>query len=696
MKQIVFTATFIFAALSQTIAMTNNPILNPWNTPHATIPFNEIKISDYKPAFEAGILQSKENIAAIIDSKEEPTFENTIAALEYSEEILSRVGGIFFNLNSSNTNEEMQKLAMEISPMLTEHSNDIALSEPLFLRIKRVYDKRSSLSLSTEEARLLERTYKTFARGGASLPKEQKDSLRAVSERLSILELTFDQNLLGATNAYSLNITDENKLSGLPQFAKDAAALEAKSKGKTGWVFTLQAPSIMPVLQYANSRELREELWRAYNTRCFGGQKFNNLDIVKEISALRLKRANLLGYATHADYVLEDRMAEKPATVTDFLEKLIDKSISYAQKDIEEIKAFAKEQGHTQELMPWDFGYYSEKLKQERYSISDEMLKPYFKLENAQEAMFQLAGKLYGISFKENSAIPTYHPDVKAYEVFDNNGSYLAVLYLDYFPRQSKQGGAWMNPLKELTTYGGTESRPHISVVCNFTKPTEESPSLLTFDEVSTMLHEFGHSLHGIFSKGTYTSLLGTNVAWDFVELPSQIMENWALEPEYLKSWARHYKTGEVIPQELITKITESKNYLSGYSNIRQVTLGTIDMAWHTITQPVECGAEEFETKATAKIRLMPKIEGTATSTSFSHIFAGGYSSGYYSYKWAEVLEADAFSLFAEKGIFDKQVAAKFRTLLSSGNTKPAMDLFVEFRGHTPSIEPLLKKMGLE
>jgi peptidyl-dipeptidase Dcp len=694
-KGILFTLA-ILTIVSCKPKMTENPLLKPsgnlWEAPA----FDKIKNEHYKPAFEAAIAEGKAQIDSIVNNPEKPTFENTVEALEYSGRTLANISSLFFNLNEACTDSVMQQTALEISPVLSEYSNDIMLNEKLFERIKTVYEQKDSLKLNEEQMRLLEETYKGFARNGANLPKEKRDRFREINNELSKLSLQFGQNVLAATNKFYLHLTDSTLLKGLPGYVVEMGVAEAKERKLDGWVYTLQAPSFIPFMQYSENRELREKMWKAYNSRCFGDES-DNQETIKKITALRLEKANLLGYKRYSDYVLEDNMAKNPEKVNAFLQDLLTKTLPYAKKELAEIQQFANTNGFKGTLMPWDFSYYSEKYKAEKYDFNNEILKPYFKLENVQGAIFALADSLYGLKFKETKEVPVYHPDVKVFEVTDDTGKFLALLYIDYFPRASKRGGAWMTTFREEYKIKGKEERPLVSLVCNFTKPTEKDPSLLTFDEVTTILHEFGHALHGMLAQGTYPSLTGTNVVRDFVELPSQIMENWAVERDYLKSFAKHYKTGEVIPQELIDKIVASKNYLAAYMNVRQLTYGICDMAWHNITTPEIKSVSEFEKKAVEECRLLPSVDSTSFSTSFSHIFAGGYSAGYYSYKWAEVLEADAFSMFSEKGIFNKEVASSFKeNILSKGNLRDADVLYRQFRGRDPKPEALLEKMGLK
>ncbi len=672
-----------------------NPLLVSSDNPYEAPAFDKIKNEHYKPAFEEAIKEGRSQIDSIVSNQDEPTFENTILALEYAGRKLSGVASIFFNLNEAATDSVMQSIALEVSPLLTEYSNDIMLNEALFNKVKSVYERRAELGLNQEDARLLEETYKGFARNGASLDPLAKERFREINKELSQLSLQFGQNVLAATNKFFIHITDSSQLAGLPAFVIESGSAEAAERSLEGWVYTLQAPSYGPFLQYSENRELKEKLWRAANTKSYKDE-FDNSDIVKKIVALRIERANLLGFESHADYVLDVNMAKSSAAVNSFLGELLDKSLPYAKRELEEIQKYAGSLGFQGNLMPWDFSYYSEKYKNEKYALNDELLKPYFKLENVQHAIFALADSLYGLKFTENSKIPAYHQDVKVYEVHDENGKFLSLLYMDFFPRASKSGGAWMTSFREMYVEDGIEKRPFVSLVCNFTKPTKETPSLLTHYEFNTLLHEFGHALHGILAEGKYPSLTGTNVSRDFVELPSQIMENWAVKREFLSSFAKHYQTGEPIPDELIEKIVAAKNYLSGYANVRQLSLGISDMAWHSLKALPAEDIESFEKNAIKKTQLLPNVAGTCFSPSFSHIFAGGYSAGYYSYKWAEVLEADAFSLFEEKGIFSKEAASSFRdNILSKGNIEDPAILYRNFRGRDPQPDALLKKLGM-
>ena len=671
---------------------TNNPLLAEWDTPFATPPFDSIKLSDYKPAFETAIAVSRAEVDAIVNNPAKPTFANTIVALERHGALLGRIEGIFYNLLEADASDEMQQIALEIQPALTELSNDVSLNPQLFERVKAVYNG-SKRGLSQEDRKLLENTYKGFARSGADLSDEDKALYREYTNELSGLTLKFGQNSLAATNAFALNITDAKQVADLPEFVRESMALEAKNRGEKGWTVTLQAPSYIPFITYSTHRDLKEKLWRASNSRALGGE-FDNTEVIKRITELRLKIANLLGYECYADYVLENRMAENTATVNGFLKELLDATKEYADKDYATINEFAHSQGFAGDIQPWDWAYWSDRYKQEKYALNDELIKPYFKLENVKKGVFLLAEKLYGLTFTPREDIQVYHPDVTAYEVKDGNGKFMAVLYLDFFPRESKRAGAWMTEFRGAEIVEGKEVRPLVSLVMNFSKPTETKPSLLTFDELETFLHEFGHSLHGMLAEGSYESLNGTSVYRDFVELPSQIMENWATEKEFLDLWAEHYETGEKIPAELVAKIIAAQNYLAAYANVRQLSFGMTDMAWHTLKEPYTGDVEAFETASMAATQVLPVIPGAAMATSFTHIFSGGYAAGYYGYKWAEVLEADAYSLFKEKGIFNTEVSGSFRkNVLSKGGQEHPMDLYVKFRGHKPQTKALIDKM---
>ncbi len=673
-----------------------NPLLEEWNTPYQTPPFSKIELKHYEPAFDYAIEQNRAEIDAIINNPEAPTFENTIVAMEQSGELLGRVSGVFFVLNNCVTSEEMQQIALNVTPKLTALSNDVSLNPELFARVKAVYDQREMLNLDTEDRQLLEETYKSFARSGALLEGEAQELYRQYTTELSNLTLQFGQNALAATNAFALNITDEAKVAELPDFVKEGLAAEAEARGQEGWTVTLQAPSYGPFMTYSSQRDLKEQLYKAYNTRGVGGEN-DNMENIRKIANLRLQIAQLLGYECYADYVLEDRMAESRTIVNDFLDELCEATLDYAKKDVATVTAYAHELGFEGELMPWDWGYYNEKYKEAKYAINDEQIKPYLQLENVKDAVFMLAGKLYGLTFTPAPEIETYHPEATAYEVKGDDGELLAILYLDFFPRESKRQGAWMTEFRGVSTKDGVEQRPLVQLVMNFTKPTATTPSLLTFDELTTFLHEFGHGLHGILAKGKYESINGTSVKRDFVELPSQIMENWATEKEYLDLWAKHYQTGEAMPAELIEKLIAAKNYLAAYFNVRQLSFGMLDMAWHTITTPYEGDVMAFELEALQPTKVVPIVDGCAMGPAFTHIFSGGYATGYYGYKWAEVLAADAYSYFKEQGIFSKEVADKFRyEVLEKGGHQHPMELYVNFRGHKPQTKALIDQMNLE
>lgn len=692
----VFAVLITLIFNSCTKKMTQNPLLVESQNPYGAPAFDKITNDHFISAFEEAIALGRSQIEAITSNQESPNFENTILAMELAGKELGNVSAIFFNLNSSNTNDTIEQIALEISPKLSEYSNDIMLNQKLFERVKYVYENRESFNLNPEQLRLTEESYKGFARNGANLKEESRERFKEINKELSKLSLLFGQNVLAATNKFTLNITDSSQLEGLPPFVIEAAAAEAKERSTEGWVFTLQGPSFGPFMQYSAKRDLREKMWRAHNSKALSGEN-DNREIIKQIVTLRQEKAALLGYPTHAAYVLENNMAKTPATVNNFLEELLTKSMPYAKKEVALIESYAKSKGFNDTFMPWDFSYWSEKYKSEKYAINDQMLKPYFKLESVEGAVFALADSLYGLKFTENKTIPVYHPDVKAYEVTDNSGKFISLLYIDYFPRASKRGGAWMSSFRDQQIIDGVEYRPFVTLVLNFTKPTETTPSLLTFSEVETLLHEFGHALHGMLAEGSYASLTGTSVVRDFVELPSQIMENWATEKEFLQLFATHYQTGEAIPDELIDKLVSARNYLSGYQNVRQLAFGINDMAWHNLEEPSKVeDVLKFEAQAIKSTQILPTVDSVAFSPSFSHIFAGGYSAGYYSYKWAEVLEADAFSLFKERGIFNKEVAASFReNILSKGNLEDADILFEKFRGRAPRAEALLEKFGM-
>jgi peptidyl-dipeptidase Dcp len=674
-----------------------NPLLEVFKTPYSTAPFSKVKNKHYKPAFEEAILVAKEEVNAIANNTDTASFENTTVALENSGELLGTISSIFFNLNSAETNDTIQKIAQEVSPLLSEFSNDIRLNESLFLKIKSVYDTRDNLKLNGEEMMLLEKQYKGFSRNGANLKGKDKDTLREIDMQLSKLSLQFGENSLAETNAYELHITDLNQLKGLPEGVLEAAKQTATQKDKDGWVFTLDYPSYVPFLTYANDRSLRKEMAIAFGKKSFQGNEFDNQKIVLEIVKLRSQRAKLLGYKTHAHFVLEERMAETPKTVLSFSEELLQKAKPAAQKEFDALTAFASKDGIKQ-LQKWDGAYYSEKLKKELFDFDEEAIKPYFKLENVLNGAFTVAHKLFGLSFEEVFDIDKYHEDVTTYKVTDEKGDYVAIFYADFFPREGKRNGAWMTSYKGQSIKNGENSRPHISNVCNFTKPTATKPSLLTFNEVTTLFHEFGHGLHGMLANTTYSSLSGTSVSWDFVELPSQIFENWCYEEEVLKIFARHYKTNEIIPMELIQKIKNAASFLEGMQTLRQLSFGLLDMSWHSLSDIDfdKLDVKSFEETSFSDTQLYPDVTENCMSTSFSHIFQGGYSAGYYSYKWAEVLDADAFEYFKQEGIFNKEIGEKFKnTVLSQGGTQKPMDLYIEFRGKKPNSDALLKRAGL-
>ena len=677
-----------------------NPFLQPYNTPHDTTPFDRIKISDYEPAIREGMKVEDEEIKAIIENTEEPDFGNTILALEHAGKLLDRVTTVFFNLMSAETNDELDAIAEKLMPELTEHGNNISLNPKLFSRIKQVYAQKESLKLTAEEEQLLQKTYDGFMRNGADLSDSDKEIYRKLSAELSSLTLKFAQNHLKETNSFELVLTDKNELEGLPESTVEAARHAAEEKGKKDcWMFTLQAPSYVPFMKYSAKRGLRKKLYMAYNTQCTHANEYNNTEIVKRIVNIRMEMAQLLGFKDFADYVLRKRMAENSGNVYKLLNDLLDAYSPAARKEVEEVEKLAREtEGENFILMPWDFSYYAEKLKDRKYSLNDEELRPYFELGKVKQGVFGLATRLYGITFKENKEIPVYHPDVQAYEVYDKDGSYLAVLYADFHPRAGKRSGAWMTSYKEQWTDAeGNNSRPHVSITTNFTKPTSDRPALLTFSEVTTFLHEFGHALHGIFANTRFKSMSGTNVYWDFVELPSQIMENFATEKEFLSTFARHYVTGEPIPEELIRRIIDSSNFNAAYACLRQVSFGLLDMAWYTRTSPFDGDVKAYEKESWTKAQTLPQPDETCMSVQFGHIMSGGYAAGYYSYKWAEVLDADAFSLFQEKGIFNPEVAASFReNILSKGGTKHPMTLYKQFRGKEPTIDALLKRNGIK
>jgi peptidyl-dipeptidase Dcp len=675
----------------------DNPLLLPWNTPFGTPPFHLIETIHFRPAVEKAVKLASDEIKAITDNNERPTFDNTIATLDRSGVTLGRISSILFNLHSAETNKELQAVAREVSPILTQFSNDITLNEILFNRIKEVYDSREISGLNTEQKILTEKKFRSFILGGAGLKEDEKKRFREISEELATLSLRFEENVLAETNSFELHITNKGDLEGLSESLVEMAASEAVERKKTGWLFTLHFPSYVPFMQYSERRELREKMFRAYSSRSFRGNEFDNCNNVLKIVNLRLEISRLLGFRNFAEMILGDRMADSPDKVGKFLEELYTASKPAAYRDFGNVTSFAEVCGHEGKTDRWDWAYYSEKLKKKLYDIDDEILKPYFSLEKVENAIFGLAASLYGIRFSQNNSIPVYHTEVKTFEVYDKDDSFLSILYIDYHPRPGKNGGAWMTSFRDQRNDSGTEVRPIISIVANFTRPTETRPSLLSFNELTTFLHEFGHSLQGMLSKCTYESLSGTNVARDFVELPSQFMENFAYEKEWLDSWATHYLTGDKIPDEFIRKIKEASAFNEGYACFRQLGFGFLDMAWHTITKPLTLNITDFETVALAKTELFSKSDGTNMSTSFGHIFSGGYAAGYYGYKWAEVLDADAFSYFAETGIFNSETASSFRkNILEKGGTEKPHDLYVRFRGKEPSIEAFLIRSGLK
>ena len=679
--------------------MRENPFLQAYQTPHETTPFNLIKLSDYEPALREGMRTEDEEIKRITDNPESPTFANTVLALENAGKLLDRVTTVMFNLMSAETCDELDAIAEKMMPELSEHSNNISLNSELFARIKHVYERRDSLGLSPEEKTLLEKTYDGFTRNGANLSDEDKEKFRKCSMELSSLTLRFSQNHLKETNKYELILTEEKDLDGLPDSIIEAAAYTAKEKGKDGWIFTLQAPSYVPFMKYCSNRGLRKQMYMAYNTQCIHNDEYDNQEIVKQLVNLRMQVAQLLGFTDYADYVLRKRMAESSINVYKLLNQLLEAYTPTANKEIAEIEALAKEtEGGQFQLMPWDFSYYAEKLKNRKFDFNEEALRPYFELNRVKQGVFGLATRLYGITFRENKDIPVYHPDVQAYEVYDKDGSYLAVLYTDFYPRAGKRSGAWMTSYKEQWTEdNGENSRPHVSVTMNFTKPTAGKPSLLTFSEVTTFLHEFGHALHGIFADTRFKSLSGTNVYWDFVELPSQIMENFAIERDFLNTFACHYQTETPIPDDLIQKIIDASNFNVAYACLRQVGFGLLDMAWYTRHTLFEGDVRAYEKAAWKEAQVLPDVKEACMSVQFGHIMSGGYAAGYYSYKWAEVLDADAFSLFKAKGIFDKETAQLFREhILSKGGTEHPMRLYKRFRGQEPTIDALLHRNGIK
>ena len=674
--------------------MHQNPLLTESPHPYGAPQFDKIQTSDYMPAFEEAFRQGKQEIDAIVANPDAPTFQNTIEALEYSGSLVSKVGSIFYNLLEADATPELQEIAEKVSPMSTEYSMYISLNEKLFERIKTVYNQRESLGLEPDQMKLLEDTYKSFERSGANLNAQDKKKYSEINEKLSLLSLQYQKNQLSSTNNFQMVLTDEKDLAGLPGYIKDMAAQAAKDKEVEGWLFDLSAPSYGGFMKFSDRRDLREKMYRAYNRRAFGDE-WDNTETIRQIVDLRYQEAALLGYKDYADYKTELRMIKNGDAVWNFIEKLRAPALPKAKEEVAELNKYAKSIGFDgDQIRPWDFSYYAEKQRVAKYNLTDEELKPYFRLEDCIDAIFSLANRLYGITFQP-ADVPVYHPDVKVYEVRDADGSFLALFYADFFPRATKRSGAWMTSFRDLKIENGVEERPFISLVTNFTKPTADTPSLITHDEFTTMLHEFGHSLHGILAKGRYPSMTGTSVDHDFVELPSQIMENWGYEKEFLTTFAKHYQTGAPLPDSLINKIKASKNYLSAYYHMRQLQFGILDMNYHTRTAPIEGEIIKFEKNALLSTDVLPSVPECIISTSFSHIFAGGYAAGYYSYKWAEVLAADGFSLFEEKGIFDKQTASKFRHLLEQGGSVEAAKLYRDFRGHDPEPEALLRQLDI-
>lgn len=675
-----------------------NPLLNqPFQTPFETPNFSNFKTFHFKPAIVEAIELAKQEVDLIVENKEKPNFNNTIEALALSGEKLNRISSIFFNLNAAETNAEIQKIAQEVSPLLSEYSNDIMLNEALFKKIKQVHDEKETYDLNQEQQELLRKTYKSFTRNGANLSDANKLELREIDKKLSRLSLQFGENVLAETNEYQLHLTDENDLKGLPEYAVEMAKLKAEEKDLEGWIFTLHMPSYIAFMKFAGNRDLRENLYRANAARGFQKNDYNNEENIRQIVRLRYERALLLGYKTHADFVLEERMAKSPQDVLDFLDDLLHQSKDFALKDVNSLSDFAFNEDGIKNLMPWDHAFYAEKVKQANFDLSDEELKPYFELNSVLNGVFEISNQLFGISFEPNYEIEKYHEDVKVFEVKNTENKSIGILYTDFFPRQGKRAGAWMTSYRNASKYNNEHKIPQISIVCNFTEPTKNQPSLLSFNEVTTLFHEFGHALHGLLANTQYEQLAGTNVSWDFVELPSQFMENFCYEPEALALFAKHYETGEIIPQDLIDKIIASAQFMEAYQMLRQISFGKLDMAWHAneISQEID-DIDAFETRAFHGTEMYPKVDGSNMSTAFSHIFQGGYSAGYYSYKWAEVLDADAFDYFKQNGIFNPEIASKFKKLLSAGGTIDPMKLYIDFRGREPKQDALLKRAGIK
>ena len=672
-----------------------NPLIDFPQTPFESLAFDAIEPAHFMPAAEHWMNVARERISAITANTDTPTFNNTLVPLEFASKELGLVSSCFFNLNSAETNEDIQTIARELSPKLTLFNNETLLNEALFVRIKAVWENRNEESLDAESARLLKETYEGFVRNGALLEGEKRESLKSISEKLSKLSLSFGENVLKETQAFELHVADAEELAGLPEATIASAASLAQEKGKEGYVFGLDMPTYISIMKYADNAALREKMYRAYGTRAAKDNEYNNEQNIQELVNTRLAKAQLLGFDSHAALTLSKRMAKTPETVLSFLDDLKALAKPAAEKDLNAVQEFASAAGHQGEVKPWDFSYWSEKLKKATLNLDDNLLKPYFKIENVLAGVFDISAKLYGLSFTKNADIATYHEDVDAYEVYDKDGEFLSLLYTDFFPRAGKRAGAWMTSYRSMYTLEGEVVRPHISIVCNFTKPTADKPSLLTFNEVTTLFHEFGHALHGMMARGTYPSLTGTSVYWDFVELPSQILENWCYEPEALALFAKHYETGELLPKEYVDRIVESQQFMEGYATLRQLNFGYLDMTYHGLTEPMEGSVADFERSATADTQLFSPVEGTLSSTAFSHIFQGGYSAGYYSYKWAEVLDADAFERFKQEGIFSAAAADGFAEILSSGGTVAPDELFKKFRGRDPKVDALLRRAGI-
>ena len=679
------------------VSFAGNPLLEKYNTPHGTIPFDKIKNEHFLPAFKEAMKQHLAEIEAIYNNPQAPTFANTIVAFEQSGSLLTSVASPFYNLMSAETNDELQSIAQEISPLMTEHSNTIQLNEKLFARIKVVYEQKDKLKLTVEQQKLLDNVYQGFVRNGVNLLEEDKATYKELSKKLSLATLQFGQNSLKETNKYELLITNKALLAGLPDDIIKVLEANAEKSGKQGWVIDLKATTFVPVMKYADNRDLRRELYMANGSKCLSESEFSNIELAKTIVNTRLEIANLLGYKNYADYVLTRRMAENKENVYDLLDKLREAYHPTAHKEYADLQDYANRNGAYFTLQPWDWSYYSEKYRTEKFDLNDEVLRPYFELENTKKGVFGLAAKLFGLKFTVNKNIPVYHPEVDAYEVTDAKGKFVAVLYTDFHPRDGKRSGAWMNNFKDQWLEGKKDSRPHVTIVMNFTRPTNDKPALLTYDELTTFLHEFGHALHGMLSKTTYASLSGTSVYRDFVELPSQLMENWGPRKEFLDGFAQHYQTGEKIPEELIQKLLDAENFNTGYLCLRQLSFGYLDMAWHTIEQPFDGDVIKYEQQAMAITKVLPVVDNIAMSPTFGHIFSGGYAAGYYSYKWSEVLDADAFSVFDKNGIFDKKTADSFRkNILERGGTESPSVLYKRFRGQDVTIDALLKRNGIK